>query len=178
TASIAHEVNQPLAAVITNADAGLRWLDAHPPNLEEVRQALARIEKDGSRAGQVVNRVRGLVKKAPPRIERWDLNEAVGEVVALTRQELLRNGVVLHNALSSDVSHVMGDRVQLQQVLLNLVVNGIEAMTGVHDRPRELTIRTARADPDIAMVEVADTGTGLDPGYVGRLFESFYTTKA
>lgn len=178
TASIAHEVNQPLAAVITNANAGLRWLDAHPPTLEEVRQALTRIEKDGSRAGEVVSRVRGLVKKVPPRIERWDLNEAVGEVVALTRQELLRNGVVLRNTLSSDVSLVMGDRVQLQQVLLNLIVNGIEAMTGVHDRPRELTIRTARADPDTAMVEVCDTGTGLDPGHVDRLFQSFYTTKA
>jgi C4-dicarboxylate-specific signal transduction histidine kinase len=177
TASIAHEVNQPIAAVVTSANAGLRWLDTQPPALEEVRQALTRIEKDGNRAREVVSRVRALVKKVPPRIERWDLNEAVGEVVALTRPELLRNGVVLRNALSDDVRLVKGDRVQLQQVLMNLIVNAIEAMTGVHGRPRELTISTARADPDTAMVEVRDTGTGLDPGHLNRLFQSFYTTK-
>jgi two-component system sensor kinase FixL len=178
TASIAHEVNQPIAAVVTNAIAGLRWIDAQPPVLEEVRQALERIEKDGSRAGEVVSRVRGLVKKVPPRIEHWDLNEAVGEVVALTCPDLLRNGVVLHNDLADNIRLVKGDRVQLQQVLMNLIVNAIEAMTGVHDRPRELTISTGRADPDIAMVEVRDTGTGIDPGHLDRLFNSFYTTKA
>jgi len=177
TASIAHEVNQPIAAVVTSANAGLRWLDTQPPALEEVRQALTRIEKDGNRAREVVSRVRALVKKVPPRIERWDLNEAVGEVVALTRPELLRNGVVLRNDLSDDVRLVKGDRVQLQQVLMNLIVNAIEAMTGVHGRPRELTISTASADPDTAVVEVRDTGTGLDPGHFNRLFQSFYTTK-
>jgi PAS domain S-box-containing protein len=178
TASIAHEVNQPIAAVVTSANAGLRWLDARPPVLEEVRQALTRIEKDANRAREVVSRVRALVKKVPPRIEHWDLNEAVGEVVALTRPELLRNGVGLRNDLSDDVRLVKGDRVQLQQVLMNLIVNAIEAMTGVHGRPRELTISTARADPDTAMVEVRDTGTGIDPGHLNRLFQSFYTTKA
>jgi two-component system, LuxR family, sensor kinase FixL len=178
TASIAHEVTQPITAVVTGASVGLRWLDAQPPALGEVRQLLTRIEKDGRRASEVVSRVRRLVKKVPPRIEHWDLTEAVDEVVALTRQELLRNGVDLRNALSSDVALVMGDRVQLQQVLINLIANGIEAMTGVHDRPRELTIRAARTEPDTAMVEVRDTGTGLDPGHVDRLFQSFYTTKA
>ncbi|MFM0628644.1 sensor histidine kinase [Paraburkholderia xenovorans] len=178
TASIAHEVNQPIAAVVTSANAGLRWLDARPPVLEEVRQALTRIEKDGNRAREVVSRVRALVKKVPPRIEHWDLNEAVGEVVALTRPELLRNGVGLRNDLSDDVRLVKGDRVQLQQVLMNLIVNAIEAMTGVQGRPRELTISTTRADPDTAMVEVRDTGTGIDPGHLNRLFQSFYTTKA
>jgi two-component system sensor kinase FixL len=178
TASIAHEVNQPIAAVITQANAGLRWLDAQPPALKDVRQALMRIVKDGNLAREVVSRVRALVKKVPPRIERWDLNEAVGEVVALTRPELLRNGVVLRNDLSDDVRLVKGDRVQLQQVLMNLIVNAIEAMTGVHDRPRELTISTARADPDTVMAEVRDTGTGLDLGHLDRLFQSFYTTKA
>jgi PAS domain S-box-containing protein len=177
TASIAHEVKQPIAAVITNANAALRWFDAQPPALEEVRQALTRIVMDGIRTGEVLGRVRALVKKVPPRIERWDLNDAVGEVLALTRPELLRNGVVVRNDLSYDVPLVKGDRVQLQQVLMNLIVNGIEAMTGVHDRRRELTIRTVRAGPDTAEVEVRDTGTGIDPRHLAHLFESFYTTK-
>ena len=178
TASIAHEVNQPIATVITNATAGLRWLDAHPPALEEVRQSLMCIVKDGSRAGEVLSRVRSLVKKAPPRIELWDLNDAVGEVVALTRPELLRHDIVLRNDLAYDVPLVKGDRVQLQQVLINLIVNAVEAMTGVHDRPRELTIKTAKAGSAIATVEVRDTGTGFGPGRSDRLFQSFYTTKA
>jgi two-component system sensor kinase FixL len=178
TASIAHEVNQPIAAIVANARAGLLWLDTQPPALEEVRLALRRIDKDGSRAGEVVSRVRGLVKKVPPRIERWDLSEAVDEVVALTRPELLRNSVILRNDLSDDVRVVKGDRVQLQQVLMNLAVNAIEAMTGVHGRLRVLTISTARADPDTVLVEVRDTGTGIDPGHLDRLFKSFYTTKA
>jgi len=177
TASIAHEVNQPLAAVITNANAGLRWLDAHPPVLEEVRQALTRIEKDGSRAGEVVSRVRGLVKKVPPRIERWDLNEAVGEVVALTRQELLRNGVVLRNALSSDVSLVMGDRVQLQQVLLNLIMNASDAMSTTSDRPKMVEIRGQITESGEALIIVEDNGTGLDPKIAEHIFEPFFTTK-
>ncbi|MEA3128121.1 MAG: hypothetical protein QOD67_5140 [Caballeronia sp.] len=178
TASIAHEVNQPIAAVITNASAGLRWLDAQPPALEEVRQVLTRIVNDGSRAGEVVSRVRALVKKVPPRIELWDLNGAVVEVVALTHPELLRSGVVLRNDLSDDVRLVKGDRVQLQQVLINLIANAVEAMNGVHDRPRELTIRTARTESTVAAVEVRDTGTGFEPGHLDRMFQSFYTTKA
>jgi PAS domain S-box-containing protein len=178
TASIAHEVKQPITAVLLNAYVGLRWLDTQPPALEEVRQALTRISTDGSRAGEVLNRIRELVKKVPPRIERWDLHAAISEVVGLTRPELLRNSVVLRNDLSHDASLVVGDRVQLQQVLINLIVNGIEAMTGVHDRPRELTIRTVRADQASAMIEVRDTGTGVDPRHLDRLFHSFYTTKA
>ena len=177
-ASIAHEVKQPIGAVITDANAGLRWLDAQPPALEEVRQVFTRIIKDVSRAGEVLGRVRALVKKVPPRIESLDLNDVIGEVVALTRQELLRNRVVLRNTLSYDVPLVKGDRIQLQQVLINLIVNAVEAMTGEHDRPRELTISTARAGPDTAKVEVRDTGPGLDPRHLDLLFQSFYTTKA
>lgn len=178
TASIAHEVKQPIAAVITNANAGLYWLDAHPPALEEVRQVFKRILQDGSRAGEVLGRVRALVKKVSPRIESLNLNDVIGEVVALTRQELLRNRVVLRNALSYDIPLVKGDRIQLQQVLINLIVNAVEAMTGEHDRPRELTISTARAGPDTAKVEVRDTGPGLDPRHLDLLFQSFFTTKA
>ena len=178
TASIAHEVKQPIAAVITNANAGLHWLDAHPPALEEVRQVFKRILQDGSRAGEVLGRVRALVKKVSPRIESLNLNDVIGEVVALTRQELLRNRVVLRNALSYDIPLVKGDRIQLQQVLINLIVNAVEAMTGEHDRPRELTISTARAGPDTAKVEVRDTGPGLDPRHLDLLFQSFFTTKA
>jgi PAS domain S-box-containing protein len=177
TASVAHEVRQPITAVLTNANAGLLWLDAQPPALDEVRQALTLILKDGSRAGEVVNRIRELVRKVPPRIDRWDLHAAIGEVVALTHPELLSKGVVLRNDLSHDTFLVVGDRVQLQQVLINLIVNGIEAMTGVHDRPRDLTIRTVRADKSFAMVEVRDTGTGIDPKHLAYLFHSFYTTK-
>jgi two-component system sensor kinase FixL len=178
TASIAHEVRQPIAAVVTSASAGLRWLDADPPALEEVRQVLTHIVEDGNRAGNVLDRIRALVNKAPPRIERWDLTDAIGEVLALTRPELLRQGGVLRNDLSYDVPLVKGDRVQLQQVLMNLIVNAVEAMSCVHDRPRELTIRTVRAGLSEAMVEVRDTGTGVAPGHRERLFQSFYTTKA
>ncbi|CAB3769993.1 Adaptive-response sensory-kinase SasA [Paraburkholderia solisilvae] len=178
TASIAHEVNQPIAAVVTNAHAGLRWLNAQPPTLEEVRQALTRIAEDGRRAGEVVSRVRALFRKVPPRIERWDLNESIGEAATLTRPELLRNGVVLRRDFSDGVLLVKGDRVQVQQVLINLIVNAVESMNEVHDRPRELTIRTAKVDSGIATIEARDTGAGFEPAHLDRLFQPFYTTKA
>jgi two-component system, LuxR family, sensor kinase FixL len=178
TASIAHEVKQPISAVAMNAQVGMLWLDVQPPALDEVRRALASISKDSDRAVEVLQRIRDLVKKVPSRIERWDLHDAIGEVVALTHPEMQRNGVVLRRDLSSDASLIMGDRVQLQQVMINLIINGIEAMTDVHDRPRELTIRTVSVTPTMAIVEVRDTGTGVDPRDLDRLFQSFYTTKA
>ena len=177
TASIAHEINQPIAAVITNAQVGLFCLDASPPVLQEVRQALTRISNDGSRAQQVLARVRDLVKKVPPRIGRWDLNDAVRDVAELVRPDLVRNNVILRHQLSDSLPLVKGDRVQLQQVLINLISNAIEAMNGVHNRARELTIYTAPIGHATARVEVRDTGMGFGSSQFERLFQPFYTTK-
>ena len=177
SASIAHEINQPIAAVIANANAGLRWLGAQQPDLDEVRQALGRIVRDGNRTGEVIGRVRALVKKVPPRRDPLDMNEAVREVIGLTQAELQRNGVRLQTRLAGDLPLVSADRVQLQQVMINLIVNAIEAMNGAAERPHELTIVSGRDDPDNLFVEVQDTGPGLDPEKLDRLFQSFYTTK-
>src|SRR5215469_5724897 len=133
TASIAHEINQPIAAVITNANAGLRWLGMQQPDLDEVRQALGRIVRDGSRAGEVIDRIRALVRKVPPRREVLNLNEAIHEVVSLTQTEMQRHGVTLESRLANDLPLVSADRVQLQQVLINLIINAIEAMAGAGD---------------------------------------------
>ena len=177
SASIAHEINQPIAAVIANANAGLRWLGARPQELDEVRQALARIVRDGKRAGEVIERVRALVKKAPPRRDRLDINEAVREVISLTQAEIQRSRVGLRTWLADDLPLVPGDRVQLQQVIVNLIVNAVEAMSGASDGPRELTIASGADDSNDVFVEVQDTGPGLDPANLDRLFQSFYTTK-
>jgi PAS domain S-box-containing protein len=177
TASIAHEVNQPIAATVTNAHAGLRWLGAQPPDLEEAGQALGRIVRDGSRAGEVIERIRALVKKVPPRRDRLDINEAIREVIALTQTEMQQNGVRLHARLADDLPLVPADRVQLQQVIMNLVVNAAEAMSGIGDRSRELSIASREEDANAVFVEVRDTGLGIDPADLGRLFQSFYTTK-
>jgi PAS domain S-box-containing protein len=177
SASITHEINQPIAAVITNANAGLRWLGARRLNRGEVRQALNRIVRDGNRAGEVIDRVRALVRKAPPRRDRLDINEAVREVIALTQVEVQRNGVSLQTRLADGLPLVTTDRVQLQQVMTNLIVNAVEAMTGISDRPRELAIISGEGDADDVFIEVQDTGPGLDPANLDRLFQSFYTTK-
>jgi PAS domain S-box-containing protein len=178
SASIAHEINQPIAAVIANASAGLRWLGARPPELEQVRQALGRIVRDGTRAGEVIGRIRALVKKVPPRRELFlDINQAIREVIALTQAETQRNGVSLHSRLADDLPFVSADRVQLQQVMINLIINAIEAMAGAGDGPRELTIVSGIDDANDVIVEVHDTGPGLDPEKLDRLFQSFYTTK-
>ena len=177
SASIAHEINQPIAAVIANASAGLRWLGARPPELEQVRQALARIVRDGRRAGEVIAHVRALVKKAPPRRDRLDINEALLEVIALTQAELQRNGVRLRTRLSGGLPLVPGDRVQVQQVVVNLILNAVEAMSGVEDGARELTIASGADVSTDVFVEVQDSGPGLDPAHLDRLFQSFYTTK-
>jgi PAS domain S-box-containing protein len=178
TASIAHEVNQPIAAVITNANAGLRWLSTQQPDVDEVRQALSRIVRDGTRAGEVIGRVRALVKKVPPRRELLDINQAIREVVALTQTETQRNAVRWQSRLADGLPFVSADRVQLQQVMINLIINAIEAMAGAGDGPRELTIVSGIDDANEVVVEVLDTGPGLDPEKLDRLFQSFYTTKA
>jgi PAS domain S-box-containing protein len=177
TASIAHEVNQPIAATLTNAHAGLRWLGAQPPDLEETRQVLGRIVRDGNRAGEVIDRIRALVKKVPPRRELLDLDEAIHEVIALTQADMQRNGVRLQTRLAGDLPLVPADRVQLQQVIMNLIINAIEAMAAASDGRRELTIVSGRDDTRGVSVEVQDTGPGLDPEELDRLFQSFYTTK-
>ena len=177
TTSIAHEVNQPLAGIVTNAGACLRWLAGDPPNLEEAREAARRIIRDGNRASEVIARIRALARKADTEKQPMDLNEAVQEVLALTEGEVRRNGVVVRRDLTPDLPPVLGDRVQLQQVALNLVMNGIEAMTTVTDRPRVLIVRTQRVDGDHACVTVQDSGVGLDPKSADHIFEAFYSTK-
>ena len=174
TASIAHEINQPLASVIMNASAGLRWLGAEPPNLEEVRQGLERIRKDGARAGDVIGRIRALARKAPVKVDQLDLNEAIREVIALTRSEIIHNRVTLRTQLA-ELAPIRGDRVQLQQVILNLILNAIEAMGD--NEPRDLLIETRENDGRNILVSVSDSGPGLDPATVDRIFEPFYSTK-
>jgi PAS domain S-box-containing protein len=176
TASIAHEVNQPITGVVTNAEAGLRWLRAEPPNLDEIRVILGGIIKDGRRAADVINRIRALVKKAPPHMARFDLNEAVLDVIALTRSELLSHGVSLHDQLATALPLIEGDRIQVQQVILNLILNAVEAMSCI-DGAREIRISTAREISNGVLITVKDSGPGLDSQSVDRLFDAFYTTK-
>jgi signal transduction histidine kinase len=177
TASIAHEVNQPIAAVVTNAQAALRWLNMQPPDSEEVRQALDRIVRNGRRAGDVISRIRALVAKTAPRNDQLDINELVLDVVALTRSELRSSGTSLQTRLANGLPLILGDRIQLQQVMLNLILNAIEAMSGSRDGSRVLLIRTTRDGPGSVLVAVQDSGPGLKPETVDRLFDAFYTTK-
>jgi PAS domain S-box-containing protein len=177
TASIAHEVNQPLGAIVTSAASCTRWLAAQPPQMDKARQALERIANDGRRAAEVIQRIRALMKRQAPRKDWLDINETIREVLELTQHELYRDAVRVETRLEDSLPHVQGDRVQLQQVLLNLIVNAIEAMSGIEER-RLLTISSAADGPLRVRVEVRDTGMGLSPEYVTRLFEPFYTTKA
>jgi C4-dicarboxylate-specific signal transduction histidine kinase len=176
-ASIAHEISQPVAAAVTNAHAALRWLGAQPPDLEETRQALADVIKDGTRAGDVIGRIRALIKKAHPRKDDLEINEAILEVIALTRSELVKNGVSLQTQLAEGLPLVQGDRIQLQQVILNLIVNAVEAMSGVSEGSRELLIGTGKDASSGVLVAVQDSGPGLNPESFDRLFDAFYTTK-
>jgi PAS domain S-box-containing protein len=173
--AIAHEINQPLAAVVNNASACLRWLAAN--NLEEARQSATLITTDGHRAGEIISRIRALVKKAPPQKDLLDINETILEVIALARSEVQRNRVSLQTQLLNDLPLVLGDRIQLQQVILNLVMNGIEAMSAVTDRSRELLIRSVLLGSDRVLVAVQDSGIGLQPESLDHLFEAFFTTK-
>jgi PAS domain S-box-containing protein len=177
TASIAHEVNQPIAAAATNAQAALRWLAARPPNLKEVREALDHIVKDANRAGDVIGRIRAIIKKAPSRKDPVDINEAIREVIELTRGEAAKYGVAVQTALGKGLPPIEGDRVQLQQVVLNLMVNAVQAMGTVEQGPRELFVTTAQAVPNGVLVAVKDTGLGVAPGKLAQLFAPFYTTK-
>ena len=177
SASIAHEVNQPIAATVTNAQAALRWLRAQPPDLDEVRASLSRIVEDGQRAGNVISGIRALINKVPPRKDRFDLNEAVLETVALTRSEVLNHGILLQTELAPGLPRVDGDRTQLQQVILNLILNAVEAMGGLDEGTRELRITTEREAAGGVLVTVRDSGPGLDQAEVERAFTAFYTTK-
>jgi len=177
TASIAHEVNQPLGAIVTSAAAGARWLTMTPPQLTKARRAFDRIANDGRRAAEVIRRIRALMKRQAPRKEWLDINESIREVLALSQSQLRRSEVLVETRLSREIRFIRGDKVQLQQVLLNLIINAIEAMNTVKERPRQLTIVSIQQEPATVSVQVQDTGTGLDPAHAPHLFEPFYTTK-
>jgi signal transduction histidine kinase len=176
-ASISHEVMQPITAGITNAGAALHWLDADPPNLEEVRRALGYAVNEGNRAVDVIGRIRALIKKAPPRKDVCDINEAILEVVGLTRSEVVKNNISVQTQLAEGLPGIRGDRVQMQQVILNLIINAVEAMSSVSKGPGELFISTGK-DASGVLVAVRDSGPGLSPDSLERLFDAFYTTKA
>ena len=178
TASIAHEINQPLAAIVTQSEAALEFLDRDDPDLDEARDSLLTIAKDGMRAGEVIRGLRALAGKSGPQLTKLDIDDVIKQVLALTRSELLRHDVVLRTDLNAADRPVMGDRVQLQQVLLNLIMNGVEAMRAVTERSRELTVSSMLAEPGAVLVSIKDTGTGLDPSVAERVFQPFFTTKS
>ena len=177
TASIAHEINQPLSGIVTNASTCLRMLAADPPNVDGARETARRTIRDGNRASDVITRLRALCSKKETTIESLDLNEAIREVIALSLSELQRNRVILRTELADDLPLITGDRVQLQQVVLNLLRNASDAMSAVDDRPRHMVITTEREEGDRVRLTVQDGGVGLDPQAMDRLFEAFYTTK-
>jgi PAS domain S-box-containing protein len=176
TASLAHEVNQPIAAAVTNANTCLRWLAADTPNLEEARAAVARIVKDGTRAAEIIKRIRLLFKKGTPERELVDMNEIIREMMILLRSEAMRYSISFRTELAADLPQVMGDRVQLQQVLMNLMLNGIEAMKDV-DGTGELAIKSQREENGHIQVSVSDTGVGLPAQQADQIFNAFFTTK-
>ena len=177
-ASLAHEITQPIAAARNNARAALNFLDKQPSDLGEVREALNSVVGDADRAGVIVDRMRDHIKKAPPRKHRFDLNEAINEVIVLARSAIAENGVSVQTRLSEGLAPVEGDRVQLQQVILNLVLNAAEAMSAVDEGARELLISTEQSRPNGVLVAVRDSGPGIDPEHIERVFEAFYTTKS
>jgi PAS domain S-box-containing protein len=177
TASIAHEINQPLAAIVMNGNAALRWLALDPPNLAKARDSAELIIRDGDRASQVVARIRALLKKAPPSKTLLEVNEFVNEVVALTQSEMVRNSVSLRVDLADDLPKVPGDRIQLQQVMLNLIVNAVEAMFTIEDRQRALLVTSGSFNDTAVRIAVSDNGLGIDPQTAQNLFDAFATTK-
>jgi PAS domain S-box-containing protein len=176
TASLAHEVNQPIAAAVTSANSCIRWLEAEVPNLEKARAAAARIVKDGTRAAEIISRIRLLFQKGTPQEEPVDVNEVIEEMIALLHGEATRYSISVRTELAADIPQVMGDRVQLQQVIMNLMTNSIDAMKAVEGM-RELAIKSQRADSDQVLVSVSDTGVGLPPEQVDQIFNAFFTTK-
>ena len=177
TASIAHEVSQPIAAAATNASAGLRWLAAQPPDLKEARDAFDSIIKASNQAGEVIGRIRALIKKVPERKATLDINETILETISLTRSEMRQHGVLLKTELTNGLPRIWGDRVQLQQVILNLIMNAIEAMSEISEGSRELLIGSSIDSPDGVIVTVRDSGAGLKSESLDHLFDPFYTTK-
>jgi PAS domain S-box-containing protein len=178
TASIAHEVNQPLAALLTNAETAVRWLARQPPNLEKAKPLIDRIISDGKRAADIVSRIRDFSKKAPARRGDLDINETILDIMRLSRAAMSEHGVLVKMQMSEGLPHILGDRVQLQQVILNLIMNAIEAMSEVTEGPRELLISTGEAESGGVLVAVSDSGPGLPPASLERIFEAFYTTKS
>jgi PAS domain S-box-containing protein len=176
TASLAHEVNQPIAAAVTNANTCLRWLTRDQPNVEEARAAAMRIVKDGTRAGEIISRIRLLFKKGASERELVNVNEVIEEMIVLLRGETTRYSISVRTELAVDLPRVMGDRVQLQQVLMNLMINGIDAMKDA-DGTRELAIKSQRAENEEVMVSVTDSGVGLPPQQAEQIFNAFFTTK-
>jgi C4-dicarboxylate-specific signal transduction histidine kinase len=177
-ASLVHEITQPIATARNNARAAMRFLDRNPPDLGEVREALECIVADADRAGDIIDRIRDHIKKAPPRKGRFDLNEAIDEVIALAESAITTNGVSVRTRLAEALLPIQGDRVQLQQVVLNLILNAVEAMSTVEAGPRELSISTEQTQTDGVLVSVRDSGPGIDPDHLDRVFEAFYTTKS
>jgi C4-dicarboxylate-specific signal transduction histidine kinase len=178
TASIAHEVNQPLAGVVTNAEAGLRWLNRGTPDLDAACRSLELIIDDGNRASEVIRRIRALVNKTDIEKAPLDVNDVIKEVIALMQSELISHQVLLRMEFAPALPMVLADRVQLQQVIINLVINGIEAMQSVTDRPRELVIRSGQDETHQVLVSVTDCGVGIPAENADRLFNAFFTTKS
>jgi C4-dicarboxylate-specific signal transduction histidine kinase len=178
TGSIAHEVNQPIAATVASAQAGLRWLARPSPDLDKVRQLLAQIVKNSTRASEIIHRIRDLIQKAAPRQDLLEINGPIREVIELTRAEAMKNRVSITADLADGLPPVCGDRVQLQQVMLNLIVNAIDALNGVGESARDLLISTETTEAGGVLVTVRDSGPGLGAEPSERVFEAFYTTKA
>jgi len=178
TASLAHEITQPIGSARNNARAALNFLAKQPPDLGEVREALGCVVSDADRAGSIIDRIRDHIKKAPPRKHHFDLNEAINEVIMLARSAIAENGVSVQARLTEGLARVQGDRVQLQQVVLNLILNAVEAMGSVEAGPRELLIGTEQNPTDGVLVVVRDSGPGIDPDHLERVFQAFYTTKS
>ena len=177
-ASIAHEINQPLAAVVNNANAGLRWLNNLPPNTEEVQAALRRIVKDGERGGSIIESIRAMLKKGVRERTQLNLNELICDVMRLTQGQFQRHGVSIRSELADDLPSVLADRVQLQQVILNLFMNAAEAMLSIPERERLVCVRSEKHDGGGALIAVEDSGPGVEPEDAKRIFEAFFTTKA
>jgi signal transduction histidine kinase len=176
-ASLSHEITQPIASARNNARAAQNFLDMQPPDLSEVREALSCVVGDTDRAGEIVDRIRDHIKKAPPRMEHTDLNEAINEVIVLGQSAISKNGVSVQTRLSEGLYPIHCDRVQLQQVVLNLLLNAVEAMGSSETGPRELLISTEQ-DHTGVLVAVRDSGPGIDPSHLDRVFDAFYTTKS